>query len=194
MVYRDNSGIYLQIKVILIFLLFTPVLIAQVPRDSGMVRYNFDYEFRDGFYANIEMVKANRPIPPARVVSDLDRFDHEFYKRILSAEDIFMYDDQGVQVFLKSKDVWGYAYKGVIYIQVGNRFHRLILDGNISRFMASSTTWEKFYASPGDSSAYQPITSGPNNWRRPIYTYTTRGGAVYLLDFEMNVMKAYYPE
>ena len=84
MVYRDNSGIYLQIKAILIMLLSTPVLIAQVSQDSGMVRYNFDYEFRDGIYTSIEMVKANSPIPPARVVSDLDRFDHEFYKRILT--------------------------------------------------------------------------------------------------------------
>jgi hypothetical protein len=193
MIYLVKSGKLHLFKSVLILVLFSPVLIAQHPNDSGWVRFGPDYEFREGFYGNIDMVKANRPIPPARIVSELSHFDHGFYKKVLSTEEMSLYDDQGVRISLKTKDIWGYAYQGEIYVQVGERFHRLILEGNISRFLASSTTWEKSYGSPdGSKSGY---TSTGHYFRRaPIYTNITREGEVYLLDMEENLMKGYYPE
>ena len=181
------------IKLVLIFLLFSPVLIAQHPSDSGWVRFGPDYEFQDGFYGNIEMVKSNRPISPARVVCEMDSFDKKFYKKVLSAEEITLYDDQGVRIKLKTRDIWGYAYQGEIYLQVGGRFHRIILEGNFSRFLASSTTWLKTYGSPDEASTGHTST-GHFYQNVPIYTNITMDGEVYLLDMEENAIKGYYPD
>lgn len=180
----EKTRICQHVMAILMLLLFAPVLVAQDLPVNRMVRYGPEYEFRDEIYTSIEMVKANRPIPPSRIVTDLDRFDNKFYEQLLSDENIVLYDDLGVRALLKSKNVWGYAFNGVLYIQIGNRFHRLILEGSISRFMASATTYEKTYSSPGD-----PYYRG-----RPMYYNTTSERKVYLLDFESNVMSVYYPE
>ena len=44
---------------------------AQEGEGEMLVRYTPDFEFRDGIYANFDMVLANDPIPPARIVTDL---------------------------------------------------------------------------------------------------------------------------
>ena len=49
-------------------------------KETGMVKYTPDFEFRDGIFANFDMVKNNDPIPPARIVTDLDMFDRDFYR------------------------------------------------------------------------------------------------------------------
>ena len=56
-------------------LMLTRVLVAQDIEGIRMVKYTPEFEFRDGVFANLEMVKANRPIFPARIVTDLDKFD-----------------------------------------------------------------------------------------------------------------------
>lgn len=187
-----KSGKLQLISTVLMALLFCPVLSAQLPLESGWVKFGPAYEFRDGFYATIDMVKANRPIHPARVVSKRDRFDKKFYKRVLSAEEIVLHDDQGVRTSLKTREIWGYAFQGELYIQLGGRFHRLNLEGAISRFLASSTTWQKVY-DPRDKSS-DGYTTNKYYGGVPIYANVTLAGHVYLLDLEENVVKGYHPE
>ncbi len=55
---------------------------AQEERPEGMIPYSTAYEFTDGIYLNFEMVKEANPLPPARIVTDLDMFDREFYEKI----------------------------------------------------------------------------------------------------------------
>lgn len=184
----------LKIKIMIVLVLCTPLLTAQGNQDSLMVRYGPYYEFRDGIYMNIRMVKANRPIPFSRLVTDLDRNDHSFYEKMLSGEHISLYDNQGVAIELKNRDLWGYAYQGEMYIQVGGSFHRLMLDGNISRFLASSTTWQEYRGLPPDPNGYKRVTATYPHHRRPVYRSVTREGKIYLLDFEKNEMKAYHPD
>lgn len=189
-----KAGKFQLISSVLIFLFYCPVLIAQHPPDSGWVRYDPGYKFRDGVYSNIRMVRTNHPIPPARIVTALDRFDSDFYELLLAAEEIVLFDDKGVQFSLKTNELWGYAYMGVLYMQVGGSFQRLLLEGNISRFLASSTTWEEMHGRPPDPHGYKPATATYPNYRRPVYRMVTREGKVYLLDFERNEIKAYHQE
>jgi len=189
-----NPVFPLKIKVILLLFFFSPLLMAQSRQDSLLVRYGPYYEFRDGIFMNIRMVRANRPIPFSRLVAEPDRTGHDFYKKVLAADHIALYNQQGVPIELETTDLWGYAYQGEIYIQVGGGFHRLMLDGNISRFRASATTWEEIRDRPPDPNGYQSTTATYPYRRRPVYRPVTGEGKMYLLDFEKNVMYAYDPD
>jgi hypothetical protein len=184
----------LKTQGILMLLFCFPVLMAQARQDSSMVRYGPYYEFRDGIFMNIRMVRANRPIPFSRLVAEPDRTGHEFYKKVLSADHIALFNQQGVPIELETKELWGYAYQGEIHIQVGGNFHRLMLDGNISRFRATATTWQEIPDRPPNPGGYQPTTATYPYRRRPAYRPVTGEGKMYLLDFEKNVMHAYHPD
>ncbi|MEA3476993.1 MAG: hypothetical protein U9R60_02350 [Bacteroidota bacterium] len=180
--------------IILLLLLIVPFLAGQDLPDTTLVRYSPDYEFRDGLYMNPGMVKANRPIPPARIISDRDKFDYEFYNVLLKKEYILLNDKQGVQTYIKPEQLWGYAYKGELYIQIERSFQRLILEGNISRFVASATTYDERASKQFDSGAYPSrYYYGPYR-RRPPNSYATKSRGVYLLDFETNILYDDTPE
>ena len=178
---------------ILLLLLFVALLAAQSPPDTTLVRYTPAYEFRDGIYMNPDMVRANRPIPPARIVNEKDVFDNQFYNKLLKAEFIVVYNDQGVREYIRPEQVWGYAYKGELYLQIANSFQRLILEGNLSRFMASATTYKERYPNPVDSSYYGPAYYHRYHMRSR-YSNPTRNRSVYLLDLETNTLNNYTPD
>jgi len=182
-----------NVTAILIWLLLVPALVAQDLPGTQMVRYSPAYEFRDGIYINTEMIKANRPIPPARIVSDIDIFDDKFYDGLLKLDYILLYDDHGVRTFIKSNELWGYACNGVLFMQVGQRFHRLTLEGNISRFTASATTYEEVPYPPPNHNGYVPSYYAHQS-QRNRYAYKTQERKVYLLDLETNTMNDYTPE
>jgi hypothetical protein len=166
---------------------------AQSPSDTTLVRYTPAYDFRDGIYMNPDMVKANRPIPPARIVSDKDEFNNQFYNALLKAEYIVLSNDQGVREYIRPDQVWGYAHKGILYIQIAKSFQRLMLEGNLSRFKASATTYEKRDLYPQDSTFYMPAYRYRYRMR-PDYANPTRNRAVYLLDLETNTLNNYTPD
>lgn len=178
---------------VFIFFLLVPLLTIQDLPGPDMVVYSADYEFRDGLYMNPDMVKANRPVPPARIVSDREKYDNKFYNDLLKGEFITINDNRGVRTLIKPGQVWGYAHKGVLYIQIGQSFQRLTLEGNLSRFAASSTTYDERTKKQFDSGAY-PSRYYYGPYRRPSYSYSTRSGAVYLLDFETNTLYNYTPD
>jgi len=178
---------------ILVLILLGALLAAQNPPDSTLVRYSPGYEFRDGIYMNPDMVRANRPIPPARLVSERDDFDNQFYNELLKAKYIVLSNDQGVREYIRPDQMWGYACKGILYIQIANSFQRLMLEGNLSRFKASATTYEKRNPNPQDTRLYMPSY----HYRlrmRPSYANPTRHRAVYLLDLEANTLNNYTPD
>lgn len=181
------------IKLVLIFLLFSPVLIAQHPSDSGWVKFGPDYRFKDGIYANFEMVRTNCPIPSARVVTDLTYLDKDFYKKVLSEESLVLHDDQGVKVIVESRNIWGYAYMGRMYLQIGGRFHRLLPEGILSRFIASATVWESIVPSRAGPAGYLPYSTSYNSLS-PVYFEVARRNEVLLLDLEDNIIISFNPE
>jgi len=182
-----------HIQAIVILLLYFPVIVAQDLPSAPMVRVGPAYEFNDGIYLNTSMVKNNRPIPPARIVSDAEKFNDRFYENLLDSEEIIIYDAHGVPGRLKVKEIWGYAFNGLLYIQVGQHFHRINLEGSISRFMASATTYDKKPLSSINSSPYTPSYYHPYS-NRYVYANPTIERKVYLLDFENNTMYEESPE
>lgn len=193
MIYQFKSNIYLKIMAMQLLLLLVPVVMAQLPQDTVMLRFGHDFRFRDGIYANFAMVKANCPIPPARLVTDQKFGNHDFYKEALSEESLVLYDDQGVRVMVESRNIWGYAYKGTMYLQLGGRFHRLLPEGILSRFIASAAVWEELGPGSGRSEGYLPYSTSSKRYN-PVYFEVARRNEVLLLDFENNLMTSFSPE
>ena len=125
---------------------------AQETEEVDMVPFSPEYVFKDGIYYNIEAVKANDPIPFPRIVTDRYVYDKKFFDDLILNKEIVFYDEAGVRATIKTKEIWGYVLKGRHYIMVGGKFHRIILQGSVSQFMASESTNEKVYYDDEDSS------------------------------------------
>ena len=149
-----------------------------------MVKYNPDFEFNDGFYANFDMVKANAPIPSSRIVTDIDLYDRDFYDKVTNVDEIIFYDNNGVKQTLKSKNIWGYGRNGVLYINIGETFHRISFVGSICHFVASITTYNANYYDPYGYNPYYYNSYYYNRYNMPRSGYANTEMRQYLMDFE----------
>jgi len=176
------------------WLVWMPALFAQEADGPGMVKYTPDFEFRDGIYANFDQVKNNRPIPPARIVTDVDMFDREFYDKVTAEKQIVIYDDNGVKKEMETKDIWGYGRNGVLYINVAMAFHRISFVGNISHFVASVTTYNPNYYDPYYYNPYYSNSYYYNRYSQPRSSYNNTELRQYLLDFQTGEVLEYTTE
>jgi len=180
----------MRITGFLLLLVLFPLLSAQEGTGPPMVKYSPEFEFKDGLFANFTMVKENDPISPARIVTDFDMFDRDFYDKITSAKEITIYDDNGVKKVMKTKDIWGYGRNGVIYINVGMAFHRISFVGSISHFVASVTTYNSNYYDP----YYNPYYSNSyyyDRYNMPQSNYANTELRQYVLDFQTGEVLEY---
>ncbi len=181
----------MRLKGLMVLLWMVRVVAAQEGEGNGMVKYSPDFEFRDGIFANFEMVKANRPLPPARIVTDVDMFDREFYNKITSGKEIVFYDDNGVKKVIKTSNIWGYGRNGVLYINVGSAFHRISFVGSISHFVATVTTYNTNYYDPYGYNPYYSNSYYYNRYNRPYSNPSTSEIKQYLLDFTTGEVMEY---
>ncbi len=166
----------------LIILLHSLNVFAQ-DTPEGMVRYSPDFEFQEGIYANFNMVKQNIPIPKSRLVTDIGMHDREFYKKLTESKRIIFYDENGVQQELKSSNIWGYGRNGVLYVNLGNGFHRISFVGSICHFVATITTYNQGYYDPYYSSSYSN-----RYYRSPSNNTASTELRQYLIDFDTGKM------
>ena len=176
----------MRIKSLLVVLMLTQALVAQDNEEVRMVAYSPDFEFRDGIFANFDMVKDNHSIPPARIVTDLDMFDREFYDKVTSSKEIVIYDENGVKKVMKTRDIWGYARNGVLYINVGLSFHRISFVGSICHFVATVTSYNPAYYDPYyyNNNPYYSNPYSYNRYGTPGTKYTNTELNQHLFDFE----------
>jgi hypothetical protein len=187
-------------KVLKIFLLVNLVvlvhpLISIYGQDKeGMVKYTPDFRFKDGIYINFDQVKLNKPIPKAKLLTSVDYNDREFFKKIMSSDKIYFYDDLGVRQDLAISNIWGYARNGVLYIQIQENFNRITFVGSICHFVADVTSYDPrysnspygyydpYYSPYGYNSYYSPYSSYGSPYRQ---SNTSRSELKqYLIDFE----------
>jgi hypothetical protein len=180
---------------LIIFLLPRLGMNAQESEKASMIPYSPGYAFKDGIYHNIDAVKANDPIPFARIVSDSYVYDRAFLNELIIKKEIVFHDEAGVRTSIRTRDIWGYALKGRLHIMVGGRFHRIILQGSINQFIASETTSEKVYYSEEDSTRYTTTQDLYRGFYRDGYYYRTltAEGEICLFDFDSNTLSKYEP-
>lgn len=167
---------------------------GQEEKPEGMVEYSTAYEFEEGIYANFEMVLAAKPIPAARVVTDVDLFDREFYEKITAAKEIVIYDDNGVKKEIKTSKIWGYGRNGALYINIGSSFHRISMVGSISHFVASVTTYNPNYYDPYYNNPYYGGSYYPGRYHSGNQAYSSTDLKQYLLDFQTGEVLEYDSE
>ena len=169
-----------------IIFLFLPGLLSSQTEESrqqnpeGKVQYSPDFKFREGIYPNFATVKQNSPIPKTRLVTDEDLFSRDFFERVTQEKRLVFYDDFGVKQELNTSNIWGYGRNGVLYVNLGSRFHRISFVGSISHFVATITTYNSGYYDPYYRQSYY---HNPY-YRSPSSNYSSTEVRQYLIDFE----------
>lgn len=182
---------------ILICLMPLQILLSQEPAEMDTVPYSPEFEFKDGIYLNIDYLRNNDPIPLARIITEIGFSNKDFIAELLSNEQIMLYDDYGIRRTLNTKDIWGYAENGRLYIMVGGHFQRIILQGSISLFSASATTYEKTSFPVKDTGSSSNSTNDLyRSFYGKDYYYRNITGErrEYLFDFESNSLSEYHYE
>jgi hypothetical protein len=137
---------FIHIAIINVAFSFVPVIGQE---NEGMVKYSPDFRFKDGIYLNFDQVKANDPIPKAKLLTSTDYNDREFFKKLLASDKIYYYDAMGVRQEIAVNTIWGYARNGILYIQIQENFTRITFIGTICHFVADVTTLDsRYYDSP----------------------------------------------
>lgn len=117
--------------------------------NEGMVKYTPDFRFTDGIFLNFDQVKANSPIPKAKILTSTDYNDKDFFKNLMSGEKIYFYDGMGIRQEVEKNSIWGYSRNGVLYVQIQGNFNRITFIGNICHFVADITSYDsRYYNSP----------------------------------------------
>lgn len=182
-------------SVFFIILAWGSLLLAQEEAaERTMVKYTTDFRFNDGLFPNFESVKENHPIPPARIVTDEDMFDREFYEKITLQKEIVIYDENGVKKVLKTMDIWGYSRNGILYINVGSAFHRISFMGSIAHFVATVTTYNPNYYDPYYYNPYYSRSYYYNRYSMPQSRAAETDLRQYVLDFETGDVMEYDSE
>lgn len=169
-----NNTLYL----ILGFLILS-ITCAGQEKLEGMVKYSPDFNFKEGIYPNFNSVKNNFPIPKTRLVTQADLFARDFFEQVTEKKLIIYYDDNGVQQQLKTANIWGYSRNGVLYINLGSRFHRISFVGSIGHFVATITTYNSAYNDPYYNQGYY----SSRYYNSPGSNYTSTEVRQYLIDF-----------
>ncbi len=165
---------------IVVFFLDAKVYSQEDTRD-GLVKYTPEYRFKDGIYPNFQSVKEDSPISKTRLVTDADLFSRDFFDQVTEKKNIVYYDDFGVKKEIKTSSIWGYARNGVLYINLGSRFHRISFVGSIGHFVATLSTYNPGYYDPYYSPYYY------NNryyYNTTPSSYSSTEVRQYLIDFE----------
>jgi hypothetical protein len=167
-------------RLFILLLLIFLFLQKSVPQEhsAGMARYTPEFKFNDGIYLSFSQLKANSPVPVARVLSQTDHNDPDFYTKLLEEKNIIYFDDFGVQQTVPVEKIWGFSRNGIVYIRIGGNFSRITVIGSICHFVANITTYNSRY--------YDPYTYNPYYYSysaAPSTTATTEMRQ-FLLDFD----------
>lgn len=125
------------------FLLFLCFLVSngQAIDTTNMVRYTPDFKFTDGIFLNFSQVKSNSPLPKSKILTTIDFNDEDFFNLILKEKQISFYDELGSKQSVETKNIWGYARNGNLYIKVNDELNRITFVGSICHFIANINSY-----------------------------------------------------
>lgn len=110
---------YLDMKSQIIFwaaILYTVALPAQ-----EKVRYTEDFRFARGIYTSLQDFKTNDPVKPSEIITDIDATSPKFFQHLLAQEN-FRFPRNNEIVYLKPKEIFGYADGQQVYYGLKYRF------------------------------------------------------------------------
>lgn len=161
------------------------------------VKYEPGFRFTDGIYMNFDQVKANNPIPKAKLLTSAEYNDRDFFNKLFESDNLYYYDEMGVRQELAKSDIWGFARNGVLYIQVQGNFNRITFVGSICHFVADITTMDqRYYGNYPYGSYYDPYyyPYGYNPYSSYYYPYSGYGMPYRQSSAPRNELKQYLIE
>lgn len=131
--------------------------------------------FKEGVYIDFNSLLSAQPINCIRIIDCLD----DNLKEVLKKKELEYLDDMGIKKLILTDDVWGYAEKGALFVQINKEFHRITMIGTISHLFVN----QKVYRS-GMNDPYN------YNYGSPMYspTYETDQLVQYLIDFKTGMV------
>jgi hypothetical protein len=148
-------------RIMIFYLLITLVSLtsAKCQEQEGKIKYTSEFKFKDGIYLNFDQVKANSPIPKAKLLTSADYNDRDFFKKVFESGKIYFYDEMGVRQEIDKSNIWGFARNGVLYVLIQDNFNRITFFGNICHFVADVTTYDTRYSNYSPYGYYDPYSS-----------------------------------
>ncbi len=121
-----------------------------------------NFHFKDGIFLNFKQVKTNNPISRKNILTDIPKWDINFYSKLVERKTITFFVN-GRKHTVSTKDIWGYSDNGVLYIHWKDDFAKIANKGALCYFMATERT-RNFY-SPYDYWYYDPYMINNQNDR-----------------------------
>ncbi len=153
---------------------------------ANLIKYTPDFKFKDGIFLTFEAVKRNEPIPKERIVTNVDPKDFDFFLKILKHETFRKYGNLGEVVEVDVKGIWGFADKGVLYINKDNEFNRIPIVGTICQFVVCKVKGQEVMMNPTMHNGYYHSNGYDNASRQP-----TQEVVQYIFDFETGKIMHY---
>ncbi|MFH1319573.1 MAG: hypothetical protein ABII90_02830 [Bacteroidota bacterium] len=112
------------------------------------VKYDKDFEFKEGIYLIYEQFKHNDPIPKSKIISKFDKNELGFLSKLLLLKKIEFIDSAGNKEAVLTSSIWGYSNNNIVYINIQGEFNRIPIIGNICHFTAVVTVYDNHYYDP----------------------------------------------
>ncbi|PKP20671.1 MAG: hypothetical protein CVU05_08570 [Bacteroidetes bacterium HGW-Bacteroidetes-21] len=127
--------------------------------------------FSDGVYPDFNSLLTVQPISCARIVDCTS----DNLKELLTKKQIEYLDDLGIRKTINTDIIWGYADKGILYVQINKEFNRITMIGTISHLFVNQKVYQ--------SRMTDAYTYG---YGYPMYSpsYESEHLVQYLIDFK----------
>ena len=157
---------------IIFILLFFSCGLLHAQKDS--VLYNGDFRFKEGIYLNYESFRFNKPILKSAIVSDFDRSEIDFIRKMASTRIISYKDSLGIVREIATEKLWGFSENNSVYIRFSGDFNKIMVVGSLCHFTAMYTT----YLSTG------PVTGSGQTVGNPVESMQQ-----YVLDIQTGMIQ-----
>ncbi len=121
-----------------------------------------DFRFKDGIFINFQQVKTNSPIPKSKIITDIPKWDINFYDKLINQKNITIVTSEGRKTVPTDK-IWGYSDDGALYVRWGDDFAKLATKGALGYFAATEKVTT--YYSPYSYWYYDPYYYTAENSR-----------------------------
>jgi hypothetical protein len=174
---------YLLIQILTFSIVF---LSSGQPKDtSNMLRFTPDFKFTDGIFLNFAQVKTNSPLPKSKILTTVNFNDDDFFSQIFKEKQINFYDDLGTKQTVETKQIWGFARNGNLYIKVNDELNRITYIGSISHFIANITSYSNRVYDPYMYNSYNPYNPYSYSYGNPYGSNVpNKEVRQFILDFE----------
>lgn len=123
-------------NILVLFVLFGGKILAL--QDS--VLFTKDYVFAEGIYLSFSQFRDQKPLDPSRIESTYERNNPQFLQQVLQKPAFQYKNEKDSLITVRTSSVWGYSRGGIVFVNHGKEFNRLMVIGSLCHFTAYVST------------------------------------------------------